>query len=89
VRDELLADQRVDPEAERLVADLEPMRAEPLPKLHVGARDRDDDAPGELRRDRPVHVAGDEPPHLRMALEHGREPGPARPGRRRRRRGRR
>src|SRR3954465_6905914 len=69
VRDHLAVEDGVNGETGGLVRELELARAEVQPPLHVRARNRQHRPARELTRDRPMHVAGDDPPHLPVARD--------------------
>ena len=56
-------------ESGRVVGNLDLFHAEVEQRLNVCTRDGEDASPPELRRDRPVRVPSDDPPHLRVALD--------------------
>lgn len=67
VRGELAVQQRMDGVSGWFVEELDLGRGETETTLHVGARRREHDATSEVGRHRPVNVARDDPPHLRVA----------------------
>jgi hypothetical protein len=66
VRDELAVQQRVHDEAGGIVREPDLLAAEVEQRLDVRARRREDAPPAEVGVGGPVHVAGDDPAHLRM-----------------------
>jgi hypothetical protein len=69
VRGELSVQERVHRETARLGGNLDLVRVEAEARLHVRAGDRKDNPPGELRSHRAVEMAGNNSPHVRMALQ--------------------